>query len=540
MVLDSPSPDIKKIVLIVGLLVGIGFIALILQWLWMSYLKRVVAKKTKEISDSQAKFLSYIENSPYGIFITDEHGNYLEVNIAAAEITGYSCGELIGMNLIDLFAPGDIERAAEHFRIASSTGKSSGDLSFVRKDGSRRYWSVDAVKISDERFLGFVSDITDRIQSETERLKLRKLESVGILAGGIAHDFNNILTGLFGNIEMAKYKLSEKDEAYKFLETAMLSLDNASHLTGQLLTFAKGGEPVTKVLDIRQTVSESVEFAAHGSNIRPLLNISKDLWNIEADEGQISQVIHNLVINAKQAMPLGGTLRVNMDNDDSSEEPKIIIEVADDGMGIPPHHLDRIFDPYFSTKQMGSGLGLASCYSIIKNHGGTITVKSEGNQGTVFTILLPAVKAGTVSKDLEFADTHSEQKQGSVRVLVLDDEEIVREVIGMMLEKFGYGFTLTASGIEAVEEYRRSFNSEESYDLVLTDLTIPGGMGGVEAAAEILKIDPDATIIVSSGYASDPIMSNFSDFGFKGVDAKPYRSDELHTILEGLIEEQHT
>ncbi len=378
--------------------------------------------------------------------------------------------------------------------------------------------------------LAIVKDISLRKQTEEEILKLRKLESVGVLAGGIAHDFNNLLTSIFGNIEMAKMLLPPEHRSHAFLEAADRSMENATNLTKQLLTFAKGGEPVKEVLAIGHFIEETAQFALRGSNVRLKTHIAPDLYLVEIDKGQLNQVVTNLVINAQHAMPDGGTITITAENIEISGSRYVLISVRDEGVGIAPQHLDKIFDPYFSTKQKGSGLGLASVYSIIVKHDGTIRVDSVLNRGTTFTINLPATEKQenmTVEETRVPADIVSE----SARILVMDDEEAVREVLGAMLETMGYEISYAVNGQEAVEKYRRALENNDPYDIVITDLTIPGGMGGQETAAEILQMHSRATVIVSSGYSTDPVMANYKDYGFSGRVGKPYHFTELQAVI---------
>jgi len=386
-----------------------------------------------------------------------------------------------------------------------------------------------------DRILAVVRNETERKLAEQERLKLKKLESVGVLAGGIAHDFNNLLTGLFGNIELAKMFLSTDHKSYKLLEAAGRSMDSATKLTQQLLTFAKGGDPIKETLSIGEVVTEAAQFSLRGSNVKLQTDIAPDLWLVEADKGQVSQVISNLVINAQQAMPTGGTITLTAKNVETAEGRHVKITVQDEGVGIAPQHLDKIFDPYFSTKQTGSGLGLAIIHSIITKHNGRITVDSELNRGTVFSIHLEAAKkpkdkvVGKSSAHPQTAPIHS------ARILVLEDKEIVRDVVDAMLKEMGHRMSFAVDGQEAVAKYRAAYEDGTAYGIVIADLTIPGGMGGQETAQEILKINPQAKLIVSSGYATDPVMAHYQDYGFKGVVIKPYHFDDLRGEIRRVL-----
>jgi PAS domain S-box-containing protein len=374
---------------------------------------------------------------------------------------------------------------------------------------------------------------------EQERLRSAKLESIGTLAGGIAHDFNNLLTGIMGNIGLAKTSIQPSDATFEMLDEAEKAAVRAKDLTQQLLTFAKGGKPVKKPVEIAGLVKESAAFALRGSNVRLELSLPDDLWSVEADEGQIGQVINNLVINADEAMPSGGILKIEAGNlvlTKASGLPipngnYVHIGIRDTGIGISQEHLQRIFEPYFTTKQKGSGLGLTTVYSIVRNHGGYILAESRQNKGSTFHIYLPALKkAAKGGRKVAKANT----SQAGGKVLVMDDEEIIRKMLKSMLSLAGYEVVLSADGKEALGKYTEAMQARDPFDVVIMDLTIPGGMGGKEAIKKLLEIDPNATVIVSSGYATDPIMSEYRKHGFKAVIAKPYSVKQLRETLSGI------
>ena len=375
---------------------------------------------------------------------------------------------------------------------------------------------------------------------EQERLRTAKLESIGTLAGGIAHDFNNLLTGIMGNIGLVKTNISPSDASYEMLDEAEKAALRAKELTQQLLTFARGGKPVKKSVKIAEIIRESTAFSLRGSKARQELSLPDDLWTIDADEGQISQVINNLVLNADEAMPAGGTLKIQAENValKKTEIPLlpsgdyVHIDITDTGIGISPEHLQRIFEPYFTTKQRGSGLGLTTAYSIVRNHGGTILADSIQNKGSAFHIYLPATKK-TMKGGKKMKAVSSGQAGG--KVLVMDDEEIIRKMLNNMLSLAGYTVELSADGAEALEKYQQAKKAGDPFNAVIMDLTIPGGMGGKEAVQKLLEIDPQAKVIVSSGYATDPIMSEYKKYGFKAVIAKPYSVRQLHETLSGLL-----
>ena len=385
-----------------------------------------------------------------------------------------------------------------------------------------------------------VMDITEYKKMEDELVKVQRLDSLGLLAGGIAHDFNNILTSILGNISILKTYTNQGDEALTMLDETENATIQAKSLTRQLLSFSKGGAPVKKIVSVGKLLKETTSFALSGSNVRYKFSIADDLWNAEVDEGQISQMINNLIINAKQAMPDGGKVEISAENAFLRENNHpalrsgryIKIAIKDRGVGIPKEHLSKIFDPYFSTRQEGSGLGLTAAYSVIKKHNGSISVESEQGGGAVFFIYLPA------SEKITKKEKRSEKginKKGSGKILVMDDDKRVRTVAGKMLEKLGYDVVHADDGAEALKKYSEYKNREDSLDAVIMDLTIPGGKGGKEAIKEFLEIDPNVKAIVSSGYSNDPVMSNYGEYGFKGVIVKPYTVKEIQEVLDKVL-----
>jgi CheY-like chemotaxis protein len=382
-------------------------------------------------------------------------------------------------------------------------------------------------------YVGTMEEITDLRQASQDMLKNQKIESLGVLAGGIAHDFNNILTIILGNISLAGIQLNDPEKVAIRLEEAENATARAKDLAQQLLTFARGGEPVKKIIELAGLLKEAAGFALHGSNVRGHFAIAQDLWPVEADEGQLSQVIQNLVLNAVQAMPEGGAVTISAENAMSPQEGNrfVRISVEDTGAGISENHLQRIFDPYFTTKQQGSGLGLATSYSIIRKHGGKIRATSTLGKGSTFHISLPASEQDVVPA----ASSRKAMSLGSGRVLVMDDEEDIREITRDILEELGYSVESVENGTEAVDLYRKRKEEGAPFSAVILDLTIPGGVGGKEAIEQLLRIDPDIKAIVSSGYSTDPIMANYRDYGFSAVLSKPYLPQDISKVLQEVL-----
>ncbi len=392
-----------------------------------------------------------------------------------------------------------------------------------------------------EKVLVSFLDITTRKKMEEEIVRSQKLESVGVLAGGIAHDFNNLLTAILGNISLAKILMSPGDKAYERLNDAETASLRAKDLTQRLLTFSTGGAPVRETISAGEVVRDSVRLACSGSAVKCEIIIPDELCLVEADEGQLHQAFNNIVINAVQAMPKGGKISVKCDNVflGSGEVPPlergeyVRIGITDEGIGIPEEHIGRIFDPYFTTREKGKGLGLATAYSIVKNHDGHITVKSEIGRGTTFSIYLPASKTARPARKPE----EMKVMRGKGKILVMDDEDVVRQVAAEMLRLIGYEVEVSGDGNETLEAYRNALESGKPFHAVIMDLTVPGGMGGKEAVRKLLEIDPQAKAIVSSGYSNDPVMANFRDYGFAAVVSKPYRvaelAEQLRKVLQG-------
>lgn len=418
--------------------------------------------------------------------------------------------------------------------------------------GARRHHRVHATPVLDEAgdvktVIKTVEDITDRIKYEQEVARAEKLESLGILAGGIAHDFNNILVGILGSISLAKLDVDKNGPIYELLDDAEDAAFRAKGLTHQLLTFSKGGAPVKRTSDIRETLRNAAVFSCRGSRCKCEFDFEDDLWYVNADESQLSQVINNLVLNAIQAMPEGGEILLSArnrlltgDSKSTLHDGKYVeVSVQDTGSGIPGSLITRVFDPFFTTKPSGSGLGLSSSYSIVKRHGGNMEVESEIGSGSTFRFLLPASES-RLSNDNSIPGTGDESRliSGAGRILVVDDEPSILKVAKYALKKLGYDAVTVSDGSEGEKEYHKALAEGNPFAAVITDLTIPGGVGGVELAGRISSIDPSAKILVASGYSTDPVMSNYREYGFVGRISKPFRVEELSHELKSAVRRQ--
>jgi CheY-like chemotaxis protein len=374
------------------------------------------------------------------------------------------------------------------------------------------------------------------LQEEVQ--KNQKLESLGILAGGIAHDFNNLLGGIFGYIDLAREETRD-EKVGRYLMKTLQAIDRAKGLTGQLLTFAKGGEPVKTAGWLFPFIEETAKFALSGSSVSCDFNVARDLWLCNFDRNQIGQVFDNLIINAMQAMPGGGAINITAQNVSLGEREHgvlragryVKLSVTDSGIGIPPEYLPRIFDPFYTTKAKGHGLGLATSYSIVNRHGGCIEVESQPGKGSVFHVFLPALSASETPAEEESAVSHA----GSGTFVVMDDEAMMRETISDMLSSLGYSVTCVANGQEAIDFFSVAIKAGRKVAAMIFDLTVPGGLGGREAIGKIRTLDPKIPVFVASGYAEDPVMANPEKFGFTASICKPFRKAELVKMLNAHL-----
>ncbi len=529
--------------------------------LYVSMIRDVTERKRfeQEIAAEKESLAVTLRSIGDGVITTDVAGKIIMINNAAETLTGWSAKDALGQPLktvfnvaVDLAAQARAQRGFRN-EAQSILVNLPENASLHSKAGGEHVIEQVASPIRDNKneVAGVVlvfRDITERQRNEAERRKAETLEQLGLLAGGIAHDFNNLLTAIIGNISLASLLLPPNDEMATRLNDAKNASMRARDLAQQLLTFARGGAPIKKAASIGKLIQDTVSFSLRGTHSRSEFSFGADLWPAEIDPGQISQVVANLVVNADQAMPNGGTLRVKCDNfvynsdttpviPDLAPGDYIRVAIRDEGVGIPENCLKRIFDPYFTTKPKGNGLGLATTYSIIKNHNGLITVESEVHFGSTFTLYLPALRNEQLPA--EPPRTITPAITGTGRVLVVDDEEAIRALVEFTLSRLGYEVSEAETALEGVNLYREKLEAGERFDLVILDLTLPGGMGGKEALKRLIEIDPTVNAIVSSGYAMDSTMSRYQDFGFRGVIAKPYEAAELGKVVHEVIESSH-
>ena len=501
-------------------------------------------KKMEEaLRESEKSYRIIFEKSPLALVRLDSAGIIVDFNDRFVDMMGTTRENLLGFDTTRQIDPAMHEtiKKALSGEIASYEGSytpvTGGKTTFLRG-----LFNPVTPGHSPTDVIAALEDITELKKHEKEQQKIEKLESLGVLAGGIAHDFNNILTGIMGNLSFSRVLIDANHKAHNSLIQAEKATKRAAELAQQLLTFAKGGEPNKKVISLQRLISDAISFMLRGSNVRPIVDIPASLHAILADEGQICQVLNNLIINADQAMPGGGTLTITGKNEMLSElnpfnltaGPYVRLDLHDIGCGIPADRLIKIFDPYYSTKVAGTGLGLATAYSIIQRHKGHIAVASTPGAGTTFTILLPSTK-GTSLAEIPVVNEEIAKSPTGGSILVMDDEKMIRDIAAQMLSYLGYEVTTCADGQEAIALYQAAMQTPKNYAAVIMDLTIPGGLGGKDAAQQILAFDPTAHLIVSSGYSSDLVMANFREYGFSGAITKPYSMKEFRKVLCAVL-----
>jgi len=498
------------------------------------------------LRESEQRFRDLAETLPLTVFEIDLQARFTYVNTIALQTFGYAQQDIdAGMFMPQVIAPEDRDRAREAMsrRLA---GQQDGYLEYqgLRKDGTTFPITVASGPIvrngRPAGLRGIVTDISERKQWEQEMLKAQKLESIGTLAGGIAHDFNNLLQGVFGYISLAKLSVNQPSKSIAALEQAEKALHQSVSLTSQLLTFSKGGKPVKRTIALGPVIENAARFALSGSRVAFELSLADGLRSVEADAGQIGQVVQNIVLNADQAMPLGGRIELAARNVPAAslaglpadlQGDLVEITIKDGGTGIPPEHLARIFDPYFTTKEKGSGLGLATSYSIIGNHGGAISVTSELGKGSTFTVYLPA----STAKPEPTSGSGACVMGRSCRILVMDDDAVVRDVAAALLAELGHEVEIARHGEEAIEIYRTAKESGKPFDIVILDLTVRGGMGGVATIKKLRELDPKVIAVASSGYSDDAGTSTYQQHGFRAFLSKPYSIEGLNSMLRQLL-----
>ncbi|MEI6046822.1 MAG: PAS domain-containing protein, partial [Chloroflexota bacterium] len=516
-------------------------------------------KKAEQIlAEEKERLAVTLRSIGDGVITTDLKGIITLQNRVAEQLTGWKQQEAIGQPLTTVFQIiNEATRLPQSNPVEETlaTGQVvalKNHTLLIARNGTERPIADSCAPISDRmsNIIGTVlvfRDMTEQKRLNEELLKSSKLEAIGVLAGGIAHDFNNLLSGIMGFLDLTRFYLENENrpqnEIIGLLEQAQKATLRSKELTLQLLTFAKGGLPVKKAIQLDQIIRESASFVLHGTSVEPIFDLPDELWSAEVDPGQLGQVIQNLVLNAVQAMPSGGRIKIQAENLnltngaipplEAGKYTKLLIR--DEGTGISPETLQNIFDPYFTTKSTGSGLGLAVCYSIIKKHDGLIKVESVVGKGTAFQIYLPASNhLVEINEPLPKTVFPLDMNSSSRKLLVMDDDALLRDMIRRLARLLGYEVALAKEGQEAVELYRIALQTGQPFNIVLLDLTIPGGLGGKQTIAKLLELDPHVKAIVCSGYSSDPVMSDYRKYGFSEVLIKPYQLKDLRLVLERL------
>ncbi|MCF7688192.1 MAG: transporter substrate-binding domain-containing protein [Cephaloticoccus sp.] len=533
----------------VVILMVLGFVV------WQSRIMRQLSRQAAELRASEERWKFALVGSGDGVWDLDCRTNQVIRSKRWKEILGFDEGE-IGLDRAewaDRVHPDDLPEtlAIQQAHISGQTESFSIEHRLKCKDGSWKWVLNRGMVVNRDkagnplRFIGTLSDLTTSKQAEEDRLVMGKLESTGVLAGGIAHDFNNLLTAILLNLDLARFHQDSAEQMLPRVVAAEKAALAARSLTQQLITFARGGAAVPRITDIGALLTDSLPLVLSGSNVRSELTVDPDLWTAEVDAGQIGQVIRNLVLNAREAMPKGGVITLRAGNVSllSAQVPGLAagdyvqITVSDHGEGIPPEKLAKIFDPYFSTKQRGPqkgmGLGLTICHSVVQKHRGAITVESVQGQGTTFQVYLPAMQEKPPERQMS-TPPWPDSAPVARRILVMDDEPIIRQTLELTLGKMGHQVETANNGPDALRAYRQAKESGEPFDLVLLDLTIPGGMGGRETLAALRTYDADVTAVVMSGYTDDKVMRDFAANGFKDALPKPFTTDMVNRVINAV------
>ena len=508
--------------------------------------KRRAMAIEEELKKATLRYQTLVKNLPVAAYTTNSQGYVTSANSAMVRMfQAESVEDIYGTPVWKRYRnPTDREFFLEQMQ---RRGKLDNyEMELVRGDGTPFWASVSANATLDhtgqiQTIDGIIRDISTIKALEIEKRKAQRLESIGVLAGGLAHDFNNIMTAVMGNISLAKVYASGDHRVQSKLEKAEQASLRASELTRQLLTFSKGGQPVRRITSIQGLLQEAGSHAASCSEVKLIYDLPEDLWVVSIDEAQITQVVNHLVTNAIQSISGRGVIEITARNqslggsNEMSLDPGhyLKISIKDSGLGIPIEIQSRIFDPFFTTKPKGSGLGLAVVYSIVRNHEGRVTVESEQGRGSVFIFYLPASEKAVEQEEKTpvVQDKYSKQ----TRILVMDDEESVLEVVSEILQQNGYRTCTATDGTEAFGLYKKAVTAGDKFDILILDVTVPGGLGGVEAIRMVHELDPSAIAIVASGYANNTVMANFKDFGFVASITKPFGIDKLlNSVHEAL------
>jgi len=494
---------------------------------------------------SERRLYTLFQSAPICIHEINLRGQIISMNKSGLRMMNMQReDEICGINYIDFVSTKQKEKITELLAKAFQGEFSSFEFS---PEGSELIFTSCFAPVFNstgniERVMGMTEDITLQRKNEKELLKTEKLESVGLLAGGIAHDFNNILTSVYGHLQLAALKLNSNHPSALHIETANNAMKKASHLTNQLLTFAKGGAPLLEAADVELLIKDSVVLSLSGGKVKPHIIIPDDLWHADADAGQISQVISNLLINAQQSMPEGGKIVIEASNIASTSESPlgdiskdmVCVSITDQGGGIPEALIEKIFDPYFTTKASGTGLGLATVHRIIEKHDGFINVKSQIDKGTSISFYLNAI-ADEYSDAIINAGKNTVLPESSANILVMDDEQMVIDILSELLKSMTHNVDSATDGHTTIKKYIDAIECGNPFDIVIMDLTMPGGFGGAEVIKELLHINPEVKAIVTSGYSTSNVMSEPLKYGFVGHLTKPFSLECIKVLMRKVL-----
>ncbi len=529
-------------------IIGIAIFAVFMILLSL-YLKIKIRIKTAELKETVSRLKSSEEKNralllanPDHLFIFDTDYNFIDYKGEINADLYAEPSDFIGKNIAEILPPELSELTIRKIDQVKKTGLMQSYEYYLDINGEKAFFDSRLVGFGENQFLAIVRNISEKKKRDDDAIRSHKLESLGIFAGGIAHDFNNILSAMVGCISLARLKIDNKEKAFLFLEEAEKAGLRARRLTEQLLAFSKGGTPVKQITDLKDVVMESADFIMSGSTTALKYNIETDISKADIDKGQIAQVIQNIILNASQSMPSGGVTTISIRNEFLKEGNHIAlpegdyiaVEIKDEGSGIENKNLKKIFDPYFTTKMDGSGLGLTICHTIIKRHDGAIDVKSKSGKGSVFTIYLPAC-SDTKSEIENIQVPRNNRSLNNISIIIMDDEPQLRFIMKEVLEDEGAKIYLVSNGSEAIDLFEKMSDSGHPVDLIIADLTIPGGMGGMEAIRIIRELGVSFKAIVISGYSNDPVMSDYKNYGFDAFIAKPFTSENLLSIVKKIL-----
>ena len=494
----------------------------------------------ERLAESERSIRDILTNLPVIVARFDRYGKgeIQFVNMAWNRILGFDIDSTIGTAIDSYVLLDDLEK----WRILVTNAKSSAhdfsdsQVRFKDSNGEIRWLKVKFDQRESGEAIVLMEDFTDRRRLDSELLRAQRLESIGRLAGGLAHDFNNLLQVIMGYIDLSQRLNKNNGIDAKYLKIASQACLRAAGLTKQMLSFSKGGDPVRTIWALQDVVKEAMEMTLHGSNVKGVLNCQSLLPNVDIDSGQIHQVFNNIILNAEQAMPEGGQINLQIcnewDGNDGQLREMVVVEITDSGIGIKPMDMDKIFDPFFTTKSHGTGLGLTSAYWIVKRHDGDLQIKSELGKGTLVRVSLPAVRNVNTPVKSIIVD---QQPLDRARILIMDDEEMVRSSLRLMLEEHGHSVVSTEHGQECLDVYLSAFDAGNPFDLVILDLTISGGKGGIWAINQLKTVNPSIKAIVASGYSQDSILADYKKSGFSAVLQKPFDMQSLSKSLAAIL-----